>query len=282
MAGLGQEDAGYAAYGFRLLGLRATDAADRAAPPASWETWTVAEEVGEADDAPGLLVTGDSARVGMPGAGELRVDRVGRTMTFATRQRLRPEAVLHPGLVPAASIAAWWAGRVPVHASAVLVGDRVWGLLADREGGKSTTAALLAEQGCGLFADDMLIVDGARCFAGPGSVDLRAEPARHLGGRSLGVVGQRERWRKPYATSRVEARLAGWVQLTWSDDDAMAVVECEIAERIAAIGRHATMPMSGDQLLDLALAPMLRISRPHEIASAAVAADTLLAALRER
>jgi hypothetical protein len=270
----------YAAYGLRLLGVTADDGVGRATAPEDWETWTVCQEVGPADDAPGMAADADGARVGMPGAGEMRIDRSARTITFATRQALRAEAVLHPGLVPAAAITAWWAGRVAMHASAILVGDRVWGLLADREGGKSTTAALLAERGCGLFADDMLIVEGERCFAGPGSVDLRADPAGALGGRSLGVVGQRERWRKPYANTRVEAPLAGWVSLTWSADEEVVISEHPVGDRIRELDRHASLPITPDQLLDLALAPMLRLSRPRSLATAAEGADRLLDALR--
>jgi hypothetical protein len=272
-----QPGPGYAAYGLRLLGLAIGD--DRRAAPESWETWTVIQDIGAADDAPGMSVDPARARVGLPGAGELLLDRAARTMTFHTRQAIRPEALVHPGLVPAAAIVAWWSGRVPVHASAVLVGDRVWGLLADREGGKSTMAALLAERGCGLFADDMLIVAGDRCFAGPGSVDLRAEPARRLGGRSLGVVGQRERWRKAYANSVVEAPLAGWVELTWATDATVLVTEAPVGDRIGAFDHHASLPITPDQLLDLALAPMIRLRRPRALERAGTSADELLAAL---
>jgi hypothetical protein len=272
----------YAAYGLRLLGLAASSGDGRAEAPEGWETWTVSQEVGPADDAPGMTADSAGARIGLPGAGEIRLDRAARTIVFATRQTLRPEAVLHPGLVPAAAVTAWWAGRISVHASAVLVGDRVWGLLAEREGGKSTTAALLAERGCGLFSDDMVVVAGDRCFAGPGSVDLRADPAEALGGLSLGVVGQRARWRKPYANSLLEAPLAGWVRLSWSDDESVALGELPVGDRIREIDHHASLPITPDQLLDMALAPMLDLSRPRSLAKAAEAADRLLEALRDR
>jgi hypothetical protein len=272
----------YAAYGLRLTGVVTAEGDGRPPAPPGWETWTVAQEVGPADDAPGMIVEATHARVGLPGAGEIRIDRGARTIVFATREPLRPEALLHPGLVPVAAVTAWWSDRVAVHASAVVVGDRVWGLLAEREGGKSTTAAMLAERGCSLFADDMLVVDGNRCFAGPGSVDLRAEPASSLGGRSLGVVGQRERWRKPYDNTLVEATLAGWVRLTWSQDGSIDIVESTIGDRIGEIGHHASLPISPDHLLDMALAPMLTLSRPRSLAAAAVAVDRLLGALRDR
>lgn len=275
-------DSGYAAYGMRLHGLAAVDGRGRPAAPSDWESWTVRERVGAVDDAPGMTVDARHARIGMPGAGELLIDRDARTITFVTRKPVPPEAIVHPGLVPAAAVVAWWRGHVPVHAAGVVVGQHVWGLLADREGGKSTTAALLADRGFALFADDMLVVDGTCCFAGPASVDLRPEAAQRLGGRSLGVVGQRERWRKPYPTTAIEAPLAGWVELLWSDDHATRVVECEVGDRIGVLGHHASLPLSGDQLLDLALAPMLRFARPRSLEAAEASAEALAAALAQR
>jgi hypothetical protein len=274
--------AGYAAYGVRFLGLTATDGAERAPAPASWDAWTVVQETGGTpDDAPGMHVDAQGGRIGMPGAGEQVLDRAARTITFRTREPVRPEAIVHPGLVPSAAVIGWWAGRLAVHASAIVVDGRVWGMLADREGGKSTTAALLAERGLGLFADDMLIVAGDRCFAGPGSVDLRGESARVLGGEPLGVVGQRERWRKPYAPTLLEAPLAGWVQLAWgADGDDPTVTEAPVGTRIGALDHHVSLPITPDQLLDAALAPMLTLTRPHALERAGESADVLDAALR--
>ena len=265
-----------AVYGLRLTGLPGGGPA----APADWEAWTVEQRVGEADDAEGMTVRTQTARVGLPGAGELLVDRNTRTITFAVRRPLAPDALLHPGIVPAAAIIAFWQGRAPVHASAVLVNDRVWGLLADREGGKSTTAALLADRDVRLFTDDMLIVAGGEAFAGPASVDLREEAARALGGKSLGVVGTRERWRKSLPVERSAAPLAGWVLLEWSTAGDAELSPMDAGERIAAIERHASLPVTGEQLLDLAAVPMLRFRRPRVLDRAGPAVDLLLERLR--
>ncbi len=270
----------YGVYGVAVQGV-GVEAGGRPAPPPSWEAWTVSQHTGPADDGEGMEVTGRRARIGMPGAGELRLDRAARTVVFALRRPVSAEAILHPGLVPAAAVIAWWMDRVPVHAAAVVLEGRAWGLLADREGGKSTTAALLSDGAPELLTDDLLVVEGERCFAGPGSVDLRPAAAARLGGIPLGRIGQRERFRKPFAGPRLEAPLAGWVELAWSGGGPPAVVPVPVGERIAALARHASLPLTGEQLLDLAAAPMLRFTRPRSLADAHEHVAVLAAALAQ-
>jgi hypothetical protein len=165
-----------------------------------------------------------------------------------------------------------------MHASAVVIGGRVWALLADRDGGKSTTAALLADRGCALFTDDLLILDGLECFAGPASVDLRAEAAGRLGGASLGVVGNRERWRKAFPVGVLQAPLGGWIELAWSDELVSVDPIEAVADRLALLDRHKSLPMNGEQILDLATVPMFRWSRPRSLGAAGEAVDALIAA----
>ena len=267
------------AYGVGIDGLGPLQAHELAAPE-DWPRWTVRQEVGEDETAEGLTVWLDKALIEMSGAGVIRLDRLKRSIVFRTRMPLPPDAVLHPGLVPAAAVIAMWMFRVSVHASAVVVDGRVWGLLADREGGKSTTAAMLADRGCPLFADDMLVVEGAACFAGPASVDLREESAEVLGGRRLGRVGTRERWRKGLTVPFATAPLAGWIHLAWSADDSTSVTELGVGERIAVLEPQLSLPVEGEQLLDLAVKRMLRFTRPKSLGQAGASMDVLLRHLR--
>lgn len=263
-----------AAYGLRLFGIGTFEGSRQA--PSDWEAWTVTRVVAAGSELAGeeMSVWEDRALIPLPGLGRITVHRARREIAFATTRRLSDEAVLHPGLVPVAAVVNWWKGRACIHASAIKAGGEVWALLADRGGGKSTTAALLARRAHGLFTDDMLIVEGTRCFAGPPSVDLRADASEELGGASLGMIGRRERWRKALPSATAEAALGGLIELAWTDA-ATTLEELDLAHRIELVGRHASMPIDGEQLLALASRPALRLARPRSLDRAAAGIELL-------
>lgn len=273
-----EDDDLVAAYGLRLRGIPGVPAA--ASPPPEWPVWHVEQTTGDAGYAEGAAIAHGTARIGFPSGGGIRVDHAASTITFITERPMRAETVLHPGLVPAAAVIALWAGRAAVHASALLVGGGLWGFLADRGGGKSTTAALLSQRGCPLFADDMLILDGDTAFAGPSIIDLRPSAAEVLGGEHLGVIGRRERWRLRVPAAPLSTPLRGFVVLDW--DDAVSFRELDLPERFRQLERHLSVPVQPEQLLLLAGLPMLRYARPRDIAVAGGAADALLHELSSR
>lgn len=274
----GSEDPGQAAYGLRLLGLAALAGAVPA--PADWEAWTVIQVVEAGSELKGeqMTVWEDRALVPLPGLGRITVDRSRREIVFTTIRPLSDEAVLHPGLVPGAAVINSWKGRACMHASAIVAGGQVWALLADRGGGKSTSAALLVRRAHALFTDDMLIVEGTRCFAGPPSVDLREDASEELGGASIGVIGSRERWRKAVPAAAAEAPLGGLIELVWTDE-AASIRELDLADRIELVGRHLSMPVDGEQLLALASRPALRFARPLSLDRAAGGLELLRQAI---
>ena len=294
----GSEDQGQAAYGLRLLGLGGLVGGRPA--PSDWEAWTVRQVVEPGCELEGeqMTVWEDRALIPMPelprraavavcrsrsviplaGLGRITVDRDRHEIVFATVRPLSDEAVLHPGLVPGAAVVNSWKGRACVHAAAVTAGGGVWALLADRGGGKSTTAALLAGRAHAFFTDDMLIVEGTRCFAGPASVDLREDASEELGGASIGVIGGRERWRKPVPGAPAEAPLGGLIELAWTDG-AASMDELGLADRIELAGRHLSMPVDGEQLLALASRPALRFARPLNLDGAATGLELLRQAI---
>lgn len=266
------------AYGLCLHGI-GTIARPRALP-SDCEAWTVNRvvEAGSELDGKEMTLWDDRALVPLPGLGRITVQRPQREIAFVTNRPLSDEAVLHPGLVPVAAIVNWWKGRACLHASAVIAGGQVWALLAPQGGGKSTTAAILASRAHALFTDDMLIVEGTHCFAGPPSVDLRPDAAEELGGRSVGKIGRRERWRMSLAGSTTEAALGGMVELVWTDG-AASLEELELAERLELVGRYASMPITGEQLLALASRPALRFARPRDLDAAAATIGLLVQAI---
>ena len=264
-----------AAYGVAFADLGSPNSLE---PLPSWPRWAVSQQVGPADDSPGLDVWADRARIGMPRVGEFRLDQEARQIVLHVRDPWPAEAILHPGLAPAASIVAHWMGRAAIHAAAVLIGGRVWGLLAEKGAGKSTMAAHLVRLGCGMVTDDLLVVDGMVGFAGPGAVDLRGDVGPGLGATPLGVIGTRERWRAALEIGALSAPLGGWVELGWTEG-ATASEEVGALGRLAALDRGAILPPEGAQLLRLADVPMSRFNRRYAADQARADAARLLETL---
>ena len=96
----------------------------------------------------------------------------------------------------------------------------MWGLIGDREMGKSSTLMGLHVQNIPIVADDVIVVlRGETAYSGPRCLDLRRSAAeRFEAGRPLGRVGRRERWRVDLPETSGEWRFAGWVLLGWAPD----------------------------------------------------------------
>jgi hypothetical protein len=264
------------AYGIAFRGL--SDAAALLEAPVTWPAWSVAERREAGSGEPGVAVSEREARIGLTGGGEIRLDRGRSTITFATPGALAPEAIVHPGLSGPAAVVSWWLDRTPLHASAVLVDGAAWAIVGPRASGKSTLAALLMRAGCGFLTDDLLVIDGHRVYAGPASIDLRADAGARLGGRSLGRVGSRERWRHAAGVATAAATLGGLVLLAWATGGPR-VTEASVPERMAALGAHQMLPLRPEALLDLLELPALRLSRPPSLETAARSVDVLCDAL---
>ncbi len=265
------------AYGIAFTGLGAA-AALLADPPPAWPVWSIERAAGDAPPEPGVDVGDGRARIGLAGGGHVRLDRERRSITFATPAPLADAAIVHPGLSAPSAVVSWWLGRTPLHASAVVVGGRAWALVGARGSGKSTMAALLADAGCGFLADDLVVVDGGRAYAGPAAVDLRADAGGRLGAQALGRVGSRERWRRPVAAAAPDAPLGGLVLLEWSDG-VPQVGPAAVPERMAAIAAHQMLPLRPDAVLDLVALPAVALRRPRGLDHADASAAVLLAAL---
>lgn len=198
--------------------------------------------------------------------------------TIRARSVAGGNAVVHPYLGAAASVAARWYGRESFHAGAFASGSRAWGVLGTRTAGKSSLLAWLHLHGRVVLSDDVLVVDGQRAFAAPRTLDLRAEAAERLGlGEPLGHVGARERWRVGLGPAEPQLPLAGWVYLGWG-----AQVELEPVrgrERLARLGAHLTIPhvpVVAAALLELAALPSFELRRPRSWADVDAAGRALL------
>src|SRR5262249_8943032 len=93
-----------------------------------------------------------------------------------------------------------------------------WGLLGDRNDGKSSLLAALSARGIHVVCDDVLVVEDASAFAGPRTIDLRDDAAEALSlGERIGVAGVRERWRLRLPSVPPIPPLAGWGLVGWAE-----------------------------------------------------------------
>lgn len=252
-----------AAYGFRVAGvdhggwLALRDVAD-------WPVLTVRVAAGQDLGPPGSQLDEDRASVRTP-SGRLVLHRADRTITVHAGDSVGGAELVHPALSPAAAIFARWAGMETLHAGAFLAGDggEAWAVLGARGAGKSSLLAALAMDGAEVMVDDLVIIDGGDCFAGPRCLDLRPPAAEALGlGSELRTVRSTQRQRFSLGDAPARARLGGFIQMVWGDRTAW--VPLRPAERLRELMDHrrvATLGADPSHLLALVDLPMLRVSR---------------------
>lgn len=243
----------------------------------SWPGLEIKRRLGDATPDQEWL-TDSNALLRLQTGGEIRLDREPARATYVVPRRLGAAELVHPFLVPAAAVMAYWLRRECFHAGAFVAGGRAWGVIGDRGSGKSTAMAELALAGMPILGDDLLVVRGRTAFAGPRAVDLRGDVAKRLGiGESLGVVGSRERWRLSLPAAETEVPLGGWIFLAWSDH--VELVHVPPSERVVRLhrGRGINLPpRSPDAMLDLASLPAWELRRPKRWKSAGDALERLL------
>ena len=252
------------AYGFELLG--AAGAALQLVETApDWPTLEIERIVGVTT--PRRSVMGaDDAEIELVAGDRLAVRRSPLQATFTTARPLSDDALIHPYLAPAAAIAGYWLGREAFHAGGFVLDDGVWGVMGEKGSGKSSLLAGLAQQGYGVFADDVLILERDIVFAGPRSIDLRRESADELdAGASIGVVGDRERWRITLGNVPSASRLRGWVFLAWAET--LEVSPVAPGERLQRLLGHRMIkglpPPEPRLMLELSALPAFQLSRPR-------------------
>ena len=266
------------AYGFRVNGLSGGEALLVPVPP-HWPIVDVAVRSGR-DNHRGALIDDDHADLELIDGIVAHVQRSPAGVTFVTPQPLTVQALAHPFLGGVASLFGYWQGRESFHGGAFLAGGKAWGVVADREGGKSTTMAWMAQNGIAVLSDDLIMLDGSLVLAGPRSIDLREEPISDLAAEELGIVGARARWRVSLGAVPAEVPLGGWFFLGWSDEASLRYLPG--AERLQRLGRNRSLqllPKDPTELVRLATMPAWEVKRPRLSGDVRHTAEQMLAAI---
>jgi hypothetical protein len=184
--------------------------------------------------------------------------------------------LLHPYLAPGAALAWHWEGRETLHSGVFATDAGAVLLFGDKESGKSTTLAWLAENlGVTVMADDLAVIDHDQVLAGPRTIDLRSRAIE--GGEEGGArVRDGERMRISLPPAPAAAPVVASVVLAWGPR--MALTPVPLRERIAVLGAQRSYPMLAPEprtLLELAARPMLTLTRPQTLDGLAEAARAL-------
>jgi hypothetical protein len=269
---------GVGAYGLVLTGI--DDCGRMLQPaPAQWDVLRVQRHSGRSLPVKFRYFVGsDRAELIVAGGPSIIVDRAESFVEFATRDPLPDRAVVHPFLAFPAAVRSHWARRQCLHAGAVIVDGRAWAVVGDKEGGKSSTLAWLAQDGWAIATDDLLVVDDKDVLAGPRCIDLRAETARSLGvGEPLGVVGSRPRYRLYLDPVPPAVPLAGWIFLEWGAE--LEAERLPVGRLLQSIFAHDALnlpPQDPSVHLDLAALPGWAVRRPRQLNSLAPSGRLIL------
>ncbi len=250
--------------------------------PDSWPAWTA-----RVNDE---LWTGpqewsdDRVVLRLAPVGHARIDRRTRTTDLLLPEPPVEEAWFHPLLGTTAVTVAAWSDWHCLHAgSFVDAAGGVWGILGDKERGKSSALAWLTVNGHQIVADDLLVARDRTVFAGPRCLDLRPAAARHFGiGADVGVLGGRRRWRVGLPAVAAELPLRGLVVLEWGEHARVERIELAEKAKILAGARGLLLPqVPAPNQLPLLSLPMLRFTRPHSWPDLDASMALLLRALSE-
>lgn len=278
-----QEGVNSGAYGFRLVPkdpeivLPHLAAVDSDAPAVRLE-WLNGTALDDRRD-----VGPDSVCLSYRHGGSVTVRRDPAEAVFVLPQRPPVAAMVHPlGTMPL-SVLGHWRGDVTLHGGAFLHAGTAWGVCGERSAGKSTTLAMFAEREIPIVADDLLAIRDREALAGPRCVDLRADvAARFPAALSLGVVGERVRYRLPTGPVPARVPLGGIFLLDWSADGRTDITPLTLQERLALLHAHQYSNVfaqpNGRQLMELVDLPMLLVRRPRDWSGSDAAVDRMLAA----
>lgn len=257
------------AYGLRFAGI-ADPSALLAEAPRAWPLVHVVQDHLDGEAGP-ATIDGERASLRLIGGGRLVLERRARTARFRLPTPIAPDELVHPHLAPVASMFAAWLGRESLHAGAFAVGGVAVAVLGQKEAGKSTTLAALAARAVPIVADDVVVVEDGRVFAGPRCLDVRD------GSDTDGIPARNgERTRVGLPPIEPWLPLRGIVSLAWGPS-----VELEPlppADRLVRLAAHRWDPgrLRPTGPVELSALPAWELRRPGSVASLPAVCDLLV------
>ncbi len=211
--------------------------------------------------------------------GTMTVVREPASLTVHTQPTMSEDDLVHPCLWAPAAIFARWHGHETVHGGGFLDDDgAAWVVVGDTADGKTTLLAGLALAGRAILADDLIVLDGKRCLAGPRCLDLRPETVQALDvAERTTPVRATERGRLHLPPIAPSAPLRGFVCLGWGQR--LHVSSVPASDRLGVLaGQRRVVELGADplHLLRLASVPMLRFVRPHALDGLAEGCEELV------
>jgi hypothetical protein len=219
------------------------------------------------------------AEIELPRGRWLQLDRARSTAVYSGLP-LSPDQLAHPYIGPLATVFNRWVGREVFHAGAFVADDRAWVVVGQREAGKSSLLAAVADGGAAVLADDLSVTDGDHVFAGPRCLDLRRRPP----GMHSPVVRARDdtRWRLLLPHEPASCRVGGWLFLRWGEELSLTVLPPSRLLRGLARHRLRTHLQSDPSiLLALANRPAWVVTRPRSWDSVNDTVSSILATVAE-
>jgi hypothetical protein len=220
----------------------------------------------------------DHAEISLVDYGWVSLSRSGRAH-FVLPSQLPVDEVLHPWLVPAAATFNGWCGRHVLHGGAFAQGKRAVAVLGNKEDGKSSLLAWLAQgEDVEVLTDDLIVVQDGAVFSGPRCIDLRPGAAEPLGRAGSRLVRGQSRLRLELPPCRPKARLDAIVVLAWGAGPDVVLRPLSATLGLAALLPHALNAGQGD-LLALIGTPVWVLERPRTWDSMGEVKERLLSLL---
>jgi hypothetical protein len=196
--------------------------------------------------------------------GRVIFDRHARTARYFTSRALAADEFVRPYLDNCFTAFSRWEGREVFHAGGFVTAAGAWAVVGESRAGKSTLLAALLQAGCGVLADDLLVVDDERAYAGPRCVDLRAGAVDLLGLADRVRPARRgTAQRLPLPPMEPAAPFRGWVFLKWSAErGAVRLPPSDCLARVTGLRMWADAPTDPRRLLRFASLPAFELRRP--------------------
>jgi hypothetical protein len=265
----------YGVYGLNVTGLSLADTFAGPVTAGAPSLEVRQRQLSDATPVPPFL---DDRRAVIPlvNGGVLEVTRDPGVATYWMDRSVPDLEMLHPWLVPAVAVMSSWHQRFAFHGGLISARGKALGMMAEREGGKSTLLAWIALQTpMTVMADDLIVAQGNEVHAGPRCIDLRPASLEILPSTATGtVVRDEDRLRLAVPPGPAVAELVGFVVLEWGGTTALERVTP--SDRLPALLPHtsiAGVSSRPDGVLALTHYPTWRLTRPRSPDSLSDCAD---------